>query len=343
MSPATKARLIPVLKSISDILEKCGGRGGTPGPCPRNKPQSVSSSVSTKPEPKPSKPPKKPKEPKKPVTPKPSENKPESAIDKLRRQALENFIASRNQNKPAEKPPASPKVESKPKPEPKPKEPKKTKPEPTATADGFPDKKQPRKLDKSLETSLDKTDKMTSKQKETMTDYASGAIDYRTINANLRDGKPLTGEHKKDYDALHSAISAAGPLPKGTTVYRGLSLEGKAKDDLVNSFKQSMSSGAPVGMPGITSTSIDPVAAASFSRGGKGAVVFEMKPKSGAYISKLSPFDNMARKAGKSGENEVLLADGKRYRCVGVQDDVTIGQKKPKGWGHTVIQLEEVD
>lgn len=34
MKLSTKTKLIPVLKTISSILEKCGGQGGTPGPCP---------------------------------------------------------------------------------------------------------------------------------------------------------------------------------------------------------------------------------------------------------------------------------------------------------------------
>lgn len=38
MKSSTKKRLIPVLKTISSILEKCGGQGGTPGPCPLGAP-----------------------------------------------------------------------------------------------------------------------------------------------------------------------------------------------------------------------------------------------------------------------------------------------------------------
>lgn len=34
MKLSTKTKLIHVLKTISSILEKCGGQGGTPGPCP---------------------------------------------------------------------------------------------------------------------------------------------------------------------------------------------------------------------------------------------------------------------------------------------------------------------
>lgn len=35
MKTATKKRLVEVLDKIGEALEKCGGRGGTPGPCPR--------------------------------------------------------------------------------------------------------------------------------------------------------------------------------------------------------------------------------------------------------------------------------------------------------------------
>ncbi len=34
MKTETKQKLIPVLKAVSALLEKCGGPGGTPGPCP---------------------------------------------------------------------------------------------------------------------------------------------------------------------------------------------------------------------------------------------------------------------------------------------------------------------
>lgn len=34
MKPSTKARVISKLNEIKTIIEKCGGAGGTPGPCP---------------------------------------------------------------------------------------------------------------------------------------------------------------------------------------------------------------------------------------------------------------------------------------------------------------------
>ncbi len=39
MKIESKHRLIETLDSISELLVKCGGRGGKPGPCPRNKPE----------------------------------------------------------------------------------------------------------------------------------------------------------------------------------------------------------------------------------------------------------------------------------------------------------------
>lgn len=212
----------------------------------------------------------------------------------------------------------------------------------SSTSSKFPDSKQLRKLDKAEEKKhAGQLNKLNDKQKQVLTEYTAGAIDYRSINQKLRDGKELKGKEKKEYDQLQDAIKAAGKLPEGTTVYRGIQVDAATQKKMVDSFKEAAKSGGSVSMPGLTSTSIDPGVASGFSRGG---IVFEMKPKTGAYLSEISSFDKMASKVkGAQKENEILLADGKKYRVVGVQEDVSIGKKARKGQGNTVVQLEEID
>lgn len=209
-----------------------------------------------------------------------------------------------------------------------------------ASSNGFSDRKAVRQLAPGADVSpgLRKgTAKMSAGGKATVEKYTSGATDYRAMNESLRAGK-MTPDAK----ALNGAIGEAGDLPKGTTVYRGLSVSSEEQAAMVAQFRGAAQSGGEITMSGISSTSLDPQVAANFADRGQGSIVFEMKPKSGAYVSELSGFDRTARAGKGLPENEVLLQHGKKYKVAAVQDDVSLGKKKTKGWGMTVVQLEEI-
>lgn len=203
----------------------------------------------------------------------------------------------------------------------------------------FNDRKKVRKHDKKSEPELNKrTANLSGESVASVEKYTSGETDYRTMNESLRSGKTMSSADKAEFDSLQLAIGEAGDLPAGTTVYRGLSVSDSEKVSMMESFKK----GGEIEMSGITSTSLDPDVAGGFATRGQSGVVFEMKPKSGAYVSQHSGFDRSARKHGGQPENEVLLQHGKKYRVVAVQDDVSLGSKQRKGFGVTVVQLEEI-
>ncbi len=210
----------------------------------------------------------------------------------------------------------------------------------TSTSSGFADRKAVRKMAPGADASPELkagTARMSSSSKATVEKYTSGETDYRSMNESLRAGK-MTPDAK----ALNGAIGEAGDLPKGTTVYRGLSVSAEEQASMTAQFRGAADSGGEITMSGISSTSLDPSVASGFADRGQGSIVFEMKPKSGAYVSDLSGFDRTARASKGLPENEVLLQHGKKYKVVAVQDDVSFGKKKKKGWGMTVVQLEEV-
>lgn len=47
MKPSTKAKVISKLNEIKTIIEKCGGAGGTPGPCPTGEHENQAASKHT--------------------------------------------------------------------------------------------------------------------------------------------------------------------------------------------------------------------------------------------------------------------------------------------------------
>lgn len=201
-----------------------------------------------------------------------------------------------------------------------------------------------RKFDRSWETNAEKAESlemgvmnMDPQAMDTIRDYTSGETDYAAINAALREGK-MPEEAKR----LNDAIDQAGDLPEGLTVYRGIRLSREEAAQMLTDLQDAAKAGETITMSGISSTSLDPDVARGFT--GEGRVMFEIRPKTGAYVASLNPFDQAARKQPGlfRGENEVVLQHGKQYRVISVQPGASIGKKASKANQYTMIQLEEI-
>lgn len=211
----------------------------------------------------------------------------------------------------------------------------KTKSAPAAReSSGFPEKKTTRKFDAKVtsdEKLLKSADKLSSEEKKLIDRYTSGELNYKKMNKELREGKRTWAAT----DQINAAIDKAGPLPDGLITYRGINVQDKSHlNEMTSKFESAAKTGGTITMSGITSTSIDPGVAKNFAGHNSKAIMFEIKPKKGLYVGEtLSEF---------GGEAEVILKHGAKYKVVGVQKDVMIGKKLRKGFGYTMVQLEEV-
>jgi hypothetical protein len=121
--------------------------------------------------------------------------------------------------------------------------------------------------------------------------------------------------------AITSALKRAPKPPPPELVWRAISKLYEAVK------KNNLAAGDVIRMDGFQSTSIKP----TFARGW-GKVLFEIKPRSGAYVDPIS---------NSSGEKEFLLPHGHKYRVRGVTTIKFVGDPETHS-GQTVIQLEDL-
>lgn len=331
-----------ILDDIIGILEKCGGPGGTPGPCPLNKPTSSAKPTNSSSS-KPKKPPEKPK-------PSPSQKPSQSSQPAAKpldpttgAGALAMFL--QQHAKPAS---AAPSVPTKPisqsKPASKPTTPKE-KPKPTQNTSEKPVAKPESKENSSTDRTKARTrtsDEITkegqallkgrklSDEKAGITEaYGKDAVKaytsdvyYATANKKLREGDDISKVPPSPEMSEMNTL-AKQPLAQPTVTYRGISPE------LFDSQYSKLAVGSEITAKGFVSTSLKPDVATEFaSSSGKKGVVLEIKAKTGLYVDDLSKF---------KGEHEIVQAHGTRYRFVGIEHDVQTGKEKS-----TVVRLEEI-
>ena len=193
---------------------------------------------------------------------------------------------------------------------------------------GFPDAKHDRSIPDKFPSDSERkkklrelsTSRMTFMQQLAMDNYAA---ESESLNSPLRDGQPLSPAKKNLFDSITAAIDASDDLPKETTVYRGLDVAN------IEQFKKKFadSLGKNVNLKGLTSTSLDPQVATTFTRGE--GIILEIKPKKGLYRNGHGAYPE---------EDEIILKHNAKYQVVAVQDKAEI----VPGRTRTVIQLQEV-
>jgi len=170
-----------------------------------------------------------------------------------------------------------------------------------------------------------------SSQMKHITSYTGSG--YSGLNANLRKCPKtldcLEGSQRESVAAAAAAVDKAGPLPKGTILYRGSHGDSAGVKKLLSDIEMAIKSGGIVSLHGVQSTSTRASVAAGFS-GYTNPVVFELVAKSGAYVKPVSIHPS---------EYEVLQKHGVKYRPLAIHKNVTV---KNHGKQVTLIQMEEV-
>lgn len=186
-----------------------------------------------------------------------------------------------------------------------------------------------RKWDKhSVKPLESQVDELSAEAQQAVKKYTGLAkTDYVQLNSGLRQGKSLSGVAAD----IQKAIESEGALPAGTTVWRGVGVPDWDKEAFVKRFAQAAKSGKPVQLKGLISTTADPRVVQKFTS--ESQLAFEIRPKKGLYVQPMSKYKR---------EQEVILRHGSRYKVAGVQEDVSLGKSQGKGWGVTLIQLEEI-
>lgn len=176
----------------------------------------------------------------------------------------------------------------------------------------------------------------TWKHKLTSTDFQSvqsyTGSSYGNLNKMLRQC-PDTMDCLGPYDrqimkGVNAAIDAAGPLPKGTIIYRGMRGSSKGVQQCLQEIEQAVASGGTITLKGCQSCSTVARKAHQFA-GSKDPVMFEIVAKTGVYVEKYTHVH---------GEHEVIQKHKTKYRPLAVYKQVTIA-----GQGTvTLVQLEEI-
>ncbi len=373
MMLSTRQKLIPVLKKITSLIEKCRDGRVRPGPCPGPRKPKPASDSSSKPAERPKPKPVKPKPENKPVADKPKvekpPKKPETDRQRRNREAqalvqgmLANLSQSRHDSQ-GTKPTSKPKVEEKPKPvskveskpvekpkpESKPEEKPKveSKPTPAPKPEAAKPTEKPAGVTGSDRSMVqDHQEKLqfgdaSSKALATYfrTDHTDGGVSYDTFNANLRkspDGAGLKGKEKELHDGLQEAFKTAGKLPKPVTVHRGIQLSADDKAKLLSSLENSIKTNTPITMKGMISTSFSEKVADSYGSD----VTFRIKAKTGIIGDKWQQ-----DKTGKK-QQEMLQNHGTQYAVKKITEktaelsalDLMLGKSPTK----KVVYLEEI-
>lgn len=135
------------------------------------------------------------------------------------------------------------------------------------------------------------------------------------LNLHMKNCPPhfdcLPDEAKAELKNVEAAIAKFPKLAKPTPVYRGVRVDKDTANALVARMKSLAGSGETFTMPSLTSTSVDPEVAISFSKGkaDKVPLVFQVLANHGAYLEDLTEH---------SDEFELLLSGQAKYKPVKV-------------------------
>lgn len=179
-------------------------------------------------------------------------------------------------------------------------------------------------------------DSLSDKHKAALEQYMGA--EYQDMHDVMRACPPTykcgPKELKTGIDDLKDALSSAPPPPANLTVYRGLNLHPDDSYTLTQQMTKAMRDGKSVSFDTFTSTSLSIGVAESFTDN-KNDVLFQIKPKTGAWVSKVSDLDPDA------GEAEFLQAPGVKYRVTGM-DRVRVYYRQGDYFTRTRIKLEEL-
>lgn len=139
---------------------------------------------------------------------------------------------------------------------------------------------------------------LTGEERSAIYDYTGSG--YGELNSALRKGEGLSTHENKMKNNLNSAIDKAPKPPPPELVWRGIS-----SSNAISLFA-GLKNGDQLTMKGFQSTSIQPSFAHSW---GSGKLLFEIKPKKGAYVKLQSSHPS---------EMEYLLPHNAKYTVRGI-------------------------
>ncbi len=136
---------------------------------------------------------------------------------------------------------------------------------------------------------------------------------YGVINDAMRQCPPdfdcLKGEIALTVNGIEEAIAEAPPFPEPLDLFRGIKLDDAKLEQLTEAMSRAAETGEEIGMPSITSTSVEPRVAMSFSVEGlyvgASPAVFKIKAKTGLSTKTLSTSKH---------EREFLQSSKTRYK-----------------------------
>ncbi len=177
---------------------------------------------------------------------------------------------------------------------------------------------------------------LTPEQQEISKDYTRFSkgkqADWQVVNRKQREFEPLAPEESAAQEKLRQAIEAAPPLPRVTTIHRGLAMgSDTAMDEMLSAMSLAAETGEPFAFRSNGSGSLNPERALQYAtKEGTVPLLFEIKAKTGIYLQEITT---------QKPDYEILQADFVRYNVVRVQRAVPYGRE---GRLVTVIQLQEL-
>lgn len=168
---------------------------------------------------------------------------------------------------------------------------------------------------------------VTDEERQAFVAYADEEA-YVQLNADLRAGRQPDVKHTKLALAMERAIQRAGQFPEPVACWRGVFLPPEEQQELLAKIRSHV--GKHVRMRSFVSTTLNPRLALAFAESwGVKGVVFEIKAKTGMYLS---------GQVARPHEQEILQNRGTRYRVKSVSTE-TIGEEPSEV---TVVALEEM-
>ncbi len=161
---------------------------------------------------------------------------------------------------------------------------------------------------------------------------------YIDLNEDMRkcppDYKCLDDSQIEMYGAIESAIEKAPAFVEPVPVYRGIgSLKPEIREQLLQTFQNSLDSGQPCQLNCITSTTVDPGRMGMFLDNPRPdrSMAFHIVARKGLYVDPIS---------FSEGEREVIMSAHARYKVVGIAD-----ARYERSYGavtHKVVYLEQI-
>lgn len=148
--------------------------------------------------------------------------------------------------------------------------------------------------------------------------------EFRGINSRLRENEELNSLQSRFVTDLDTITSI--PLGKSTTVYRGVGFKGA---QYIENAERVLKEGGIISDKAYWSTSLDPEISSEFTKF-KNPVMLQIRTNKGAFLN-----ENVSR---ISGESEVLLPRGSKFRVLGIDRNITI--EGVEDIEFTVIRLE---